>query len=145
MVRRAARLPALTLAAAVAALAGCADDGPKLYPVTGKVLVGDTPAEHATVVFHPVGGAGPDAVKPRGTVGADGTYTLTTHTAGDGAPAGEYRVTVEWWLSGMKKASDQDTPPTNRLPAKYADVNQSKLTATVGAGPTEVPAFNLKK
>jgi predicted small lipoprotein YifL len=142
MVRRAARLPVVALAAA---LAGCGDAGPKLSPVAGKVLVGDAPAEHATVVFHPVGGAGPDAVKPRGTVRADGTYALTTHTAGDGAPPGEYRVTVEWWLSGAKKASDPDTPPKNRLPAKYADPARSGLTATVGDGPTEVPAFNLKK
>lgn len=142
MVRRAARLFALTFA--VGGLAGCGDGGPKLQPVSGKVLVGDAPAEYATVVFHPVG-AGPDAAKPRGTVQADGTYTLTTTTAGDGAPAGEYQVTVEWWLSGVKKASDPDAPPKNRLPAKYADPARSGLTATVGAGPTEVPTFTLKK
>lgn len=142
MVRRAARLLALTFA--VAGLAGCGDGGPKLYPVTGKVLVGDVPAEYATVVFHPVG-AGPDAVKPRGTVQADGTYTLTTTTAGDGAPAGAYRVTVEWWLSGTKKAGDPDAPAKNQLPARYADPAQSGLTATVGDGPTEVPVFKLSK
>ena len=144
MVRRAARLSALTFAAAaVAALAGCG--GPKFTPVTGKVLVGDAPAEHATVVFHPVNEAAPGAVKPRGTVGADGTYTLTTHTAGDGAPPGDYNVTVEWWLTGMKSVADPESPPKNRLPAKYADPAQSGLTATVGAGPTEVPTFTLKK
>ena len=146
MPRRAARLPALTVAVvAVVALAGCGQGGPKLYPVSGKVLVGDAPPEYATVVFHPVGDAGPDAVKPRGTVGPDGTYTLTTHTAGDGAPAGEYAVTVEWWLSGAKKGADPDSPAQNRLPVRYADPTQSKLTATVGPGPTEVPAFKLKK
>ncbi|MBX9584376.1 MAG: hypothetical protein K2X87_29095 [Gemmataceae bacterium] len=144
MVRRAARLSAVALAAA---LAGCGPADPKLSPVTGKVFVGDAPAEYATVVFHPVGPAAPDAVKPRATVGADGSYTLSTHAAGDGAPPGQYRVTVEWWLSGMKKATDPDTPPKNRLPAKYADPAASGLTATVGDGPTEVPAFtlNLKK
>lgn len=113
---------------------GCGQKGPALYPVTGKVTLADgRPIERATVVLHPVGGAG-DAVKPRGTVAADGTFTLTSLTTGDGAPAGEYRVTVELWLAGSRP----DDPPVNRLPAKFADPGKSGLTVTVNQGPTEL-------
>lgn len=76
---------ALMVFALSAALAGCGSKGPVLYPVTGKITGADgKPLEHATVVLHPVDSSDPDAVKPRGKVGADGTFTLTTHTAGDG-------------------------------------------------------------
>ncbi len=79
---------ALLFVVAALALAGCGQKGPTLYPVTGKVSGSDgKPLENATVVFHPAEAAGPDAVKPRGKVGPDGTFTLTTHAAGDGAPA----------------------------------------------------------
>lgn len=131
------RFGALLFVVAALALAGCGQKGPTLYPVTGKVTGSDgKPLENATVVFHPAEGAGPDAVKPRGKVGSDGTFTLTTHSAGDGAPAGEYRVTVELWLAGRG-----DEPPANRLPEKYAKPDQSGFKATVGAGPTDLPPF----
>lgn len=122
------------------ALAGCGQKGPVLYPVTGKVTGADgKPLEHASVVFHPVDTSDPNAVKPRGKVGADGTFTLTTHTAGDGAPAGEYRVTVEQWLSSGRA----DEPPVNRLPGKYAKPESSDLKATVSAGPTDLAPFTV--
>lgn len=133
------RRAALLLAFVPFALAGCGQKGPALCPVTGKVVGTDgKPLEHATVVFHPVGAVGADAVKPRGKVGADGAFTLITHTAGDGAPPGEYRVTVELWLSGKG-----DEPPANRLPEKFAKPDQSGLKATVGAGPTELTPFTV--
>jgi hypothetical protein len=130
------------LGVAALGLASCTrGDGRKAtVPVAGKVLVNGKPAEHATVVFHPVGGAGPDAVRPRGKVGPDGAFALTTYDGGDGAPAGEYRVTVELWLAGRP-----DEGPSNRLPAKYADPATSGLTATVGAGPTDLKPFELKR
>lgn len=122
-------------------LAGCGTKGPELHPVKGTVLVNKKAAAHATVVLHPVNPTSPDAPKPRGKVNADGTYTLTTHTEGDGAPAGEYRVTVEQWLAGARA----DDPPANRLPAKYADPNTSGLTATVAPGSTELKAIEITR
>jgi predicted small lipoprotein YifL len=133
------RLSLFALALALAA-AGCGSKGPELYPVSGKVLVNNKPAEHATVVLHPVNGS-PDLPKPRGTVGPDGSFALTTHSAGDGAPPGEYRVTVELWLSSGKG----DEGPTSRLPAKYAKPERSGLTASVGHGPTELKSIEIKR
>ncbi len=122
-------------------LAGCGAKGPELHPVTGKVLVNKKAAEHATVVLHPVNAAGPDTPRPRGKVAADGTFTLTTFIDGDGAPAGEYRVTVEQWLAGTRA----DDPPANRLPAKYAKPESSGLVAKVGPGTTELAVFELTR
>lgn len=119
------------------------DDGRKpTFPVTGKVLLPNgKPAEHATVVFHPVGDSDPAAVRPRGKVGADGNFALTTYDGNDGAPAGEYRVTVELYLASARA----DEGPSNRLNPKYAKPESSGLSATVAAGPTVLKTIELKK
>ena len=70
------------LALAALTFASCSQDSNRkpTFPVTGKVVLPDgKPAEHATVVLHPVEETGPDVVKPRGKVAADGTFTLTTY------------------------------------------------------------------
>jgi hypothetical protein len=135
-------LAGLALAALVPVSCGPADGRRPTFSVSGKVLLPDgKPAEHATVVFHPAGESGPDVVKPRGKVGPDGTFRLTTYDGHDGAPAGEYRVTVELWLSTGKG----DEGPTSRLPAKYARPETSQLSATVNPGPTELQPIRLKR
>jgi len=124
-------------------LASCSqrDGRQATYAATGKVMLPDgKPAEHALVVFHRVGKSGDAVPKPRGKVAADGTYKLTTYDTDDGAPAGEYQVTVELFLAGKG-----DEPPTNRLNAKYAKPATSMLTATVGSGPTEIKPIELKR
>lgn len=133
---------ALTGGLLCVALAGCGSKGPTLYPVTGKVTSADgKPLANATVVFHPTGTADANFVKPRGKTDADGKFSLTTTTTDDGAPSGEYRVTVEQWLAGARP----DDPPANRLPATYAAPDKSGLTATVGTGPTDLQPFVVKR
>lgn len=119
-------------------VASCGDGGPTLYPVSGKVEFNGQPAEGATVVLHP---ADPQAPKPSGTAGADGTFTLRTHPHGEGAPAGEYAVVVTWYPPNAREVEN----PKNKLPARYADPAQSGLKATVKAGPTELEPFKLTK
>ena len=97
------------------------------------------PLADAQVVFHPVDGAA-TAPKPRGKTDANGEFALTTYDGNDGAPAGQYRVSVELW-----KTVSSDTGPANQLPAKFADPAKSGLTATVNAGPTELQPFVLKR
>jgi hypothetical protein len=110
-----------------------------LYPVTGKVLYQDKPAEGAQIVFH---ATDPQANphKPSGVVGADGTFTLTTHPHGDGAPAGEYTAVVTWYGENAR-----DEGAKNKLPAKYADATKSGLKATVKPEPTTLEPFRLTK
>jgi hypothetical protein len=125
-------------------LASCAKDSSRkpTFPVTGKVVLsGGKAPEHATVVFHPVDDSDPEPVKPRGKVGRDGTFTLTTYDGQDGAPAGEYRVTVELWLASGRG----DEGPTSRLPAKFARPETSGITATVSNGPTDLKPIEIKR
>jgi hypothetical protein len=120
-------------------LAASCGSGPKLHPVRGQVFHGDTPAEGATVVFQPKDGP-PDGPMPSGTVGPDGSFTLTTHPHGEGAPAGEYFVLVTWYPPDARL---QDNPQ-NKLPEEYGTPS-SPLKATVNDGPTELEPFRIPK
>jgi hypothetical protein len=139
MLRRLIALHALALAACLCS--SCGNGQKPVYPVHGRVLYNGKPAEHAIVVFHPRDEAEGEPVKPRGKVGADGSFTLTTYQGNDGAPVGEYRVTVELWLSSARG----DEGPTSRLPPRYARPETSGLTATINAGSTELTTFEIKR
>src|SRR5205823_7271227 len=76
-------------------LCGCGSRT-SLYSVRGEVFFNGKPAEGALVVFHPVEDKDGKATRPRGTVEGDGSFTLSSHAKGDGAPAGEYIVTINW-------------------------------------------------
>ena len=78
--------------------AGCAGGGvvlPRTYPVKGTVVFkGGKPMTAGTVQFN---SADDPLLRVMGTIGPDGTFTLTTvkdNAKADGAPAGEYRVLV---------------------------------------------------
>jgi len=122
------------------ALAGCNQSSIKLYPVRGKVLFKDQPAEGAQIVFQPAGeeNAQYRGPRPSGTVGADGAFTLRTEPHGAGAPAGEYIVLATWYPPNR-----DDFNVKNRLPAKYADPGKPLLKATVKQGKNELEPFRL--
>ena len=112
------------------------------FPVHGQVRMNGQAANHAQVNFIPVGDAGPDAVHPIGEVDGQGRFTLTSYVAGDGAPEGEYRVTVAWFLASGRPGDDG--PPLNYLPAAYALPESTPLHAVVGKGGAELQPFDLK-
>jgi len=119
-------------------IAGCSgDDESELlptHPVHGVLTHQDEPMSGAIVIFHPtkkglVGGS------PRGTADEDGKYRLTTFRTDDGAPAGEYKVTIYWPEPGPP---DADPLPPDRLKNAYSDEKTTKLTATVSSDQTEI-------
>lgn len=75
---------------------GCSGSD-RTYPAEFQVLVQKTPAVGATVVLHPIGNADPLTPKPTGKVDASGVVKLSTFGQNDGAPPGEYAVTVVWY------------------------------------------------
>lgn len=126
---------------------GCGgDDRVKLYPVTGIVTVKGQPAEGAQVVLFLAdeslrGGGHP---LPSGVTGPDGTFSLSSFKPNDGAPAGDYQVTIVWPEEVKINPNNPETPPArDRLKDRYAAPAQSGLTATVEAGPTELKPFEL--
>jgi hypothetical protein len=135
---RAAR-PLFALLSLVA-LNGCGDDGLATYSVTGSVKVDSKPAEGAMVIFCPVDGSGElSKLRPFAHSGPDGTFEVTTFDPGDGAPAGSYKVIIQW---PTKPSEDDRRGSVDRLRGRYMDLERSQLTAKV-EGDTELPPFEL--
>jgi hypothetical protein len=112
------------------------------HPVRGKVFFEGTPGANAEVVFHFISADGKrfthagDAL-----VEADGSFTLTTYTANDGSPVGEYAVTV---THRTPRWDDQGKMGPNQLPDRYSKPETSPLRAQVKDGTNEF-TFELKK
>jgi hypothetical protein len=109
------------------------------YPTTGRVKVNGQPAKGAMVVFHHVGDWGEKSIVPRAWTDDAGRFTLSTYGVGDGAPAGEYRVAVQWPAYRRGKNVGPDL-----LGGKFAKSATSGLTARVAEGTNELPAFEIK-
>ena len=67
---------------------------PRVHPVSGKILFAGKAAIGAQVVLYEKDQTGKNAYRPHGTVGAEGVFRLTTFTTDDGAPDGDYALTV---------------------------------------------------
>lgn len=121
---------------------GCAGESrPVPVKVRGQVLVGDNPVADARVTFHPTGEGKAVSWLPVGTTDADGWYELTTFTEKDGAPAGDYRVTVSRFKA--VKAGDEYVS-RNTLPAHFAQADASGLTVSVKKGTPELEPLQVR-
>ncbi|QJW93734.1 hypothetical protein FTUN_1245 [Frigoriglobus tundricola] len=138
---RATAMPALALLVAGPAL-GCSrgpalpDTAVPVFKVTGALTYKGAPMGGALVTFHPATQPpGARAIAPSTTAGASGRYTVTTYVTGDGAPAGEYAVTIYWPgpQRGRRPTVDGGDEPLapDQLKRAYADPKTAKLRATV--------------
>lgn len=146
--RRDIKAAALLLAVAAS---GCGKPGkPEAVPAGGKVAFRkSTPPVGALVVFHPSDAAREKQIggKAFGKVGEDGTFQLTTYAEGDGAPEGEYGVTVDWrgkpggkMSLGLGDGGGASGGPL--LKPKYSDPKQPAFKVTVRKG--EANAFTFE-
>src|SRR5262245_20913474 len=103
---------------------------PTLYAVEGKVLVNGEPAENLNVAFHPQGGD-KNLFCPVGRTNSKGIFHLMTRSGADGAPAGDYRVTLVWPDGLVDECENIDLTLHDRLKGAYAKADQSKLQVTV--------------
>lgn len=120
-------------------LVGCGPREAAVHPVAGTLTVGGRPAANAMVAFHPLDRAGARPALPVASTGPDGTYRLMTRAAGDGAPAGEYAVTVVWPDDSEPRDECADVATHDRFEGRYADPARSPWRATVKPGTNEVP------
>ncbi|MEZ6056784.1 MAG: hypothetical protein R3C01_08765 [Planctomycetaceae bacterium] len=143
----------------VASLVGCGggDSGPPegrpaTVKVTGTVNFKGAPVEGASVIFK---------AKDKGATGitkADGTFELTTYSAGDGAVPGSYQVGItKTEIVGEDLSySDVNSPnygkeipesargkKVHHIPEKYNDPAKSGLTADIKEGEATIPPFEL--
>jgi hypothetical protein len=128
-------------------LAGCKrsrlDELPLRFPVQGKIFVGDKPAEGAVIAFHPVKKAEGPSSTSRGTADSQGKFSLTTYVSGDGAPEGEYIVTVYWPERPLNPNGEGHDLPVDKLRGKFANPAASKLRARIGPQLTTLPRLDL--
>ncbi len=87
----------------------------------------------AIVTFYPLNPKGKYDPAPTGKVDENGRYTLTTYASNDGAPTGEYRVTVYWPGKRRGTPNDDGDLPPDQLKEVFADKKSSKLRAVVDA------------
>jgi hypothetical protein len=122
-------------------LASCGDskygDHPP-YPVLGQVLVNGEPAKGLRVALFHEGDWGERAIVPQAWTDDDGRFVLETYGVKDGAPAGDYKVTVEWPAYRRGKNWGPD-----KFGGKYVKPETSGLTAHVEKGSNQLPPLEL--
>lgn len=116
--------------------AGCGGGGrTPVYHTEGHLLIKDKPAANVFVLFEPVGG-NESSLRPSATTDLEGKFQLTTYEAFDGAPAGEYTVTLLYEPVNSPLNRPKGKPPT--IPPTYLKAATSPLKAKVEAKPSNV-------
>ena len=150
--RRSITQASLLAVVGMLASSGCGGDPARLpvFPTEGTVLSQGKPAANAVILFHPTT---PNVTPQDGAeissivteADADGHYRLSTYMADDGAPAGEYVVTVRPGGAPEIEGSDglRAAPKAPDSLAKYARANTSPLKATIKPGDNRFD-FDLK-
>jgi hypothetical protein len=123
------------LVGAVLGLTGC-NSGPKVYPVTGKVVYkGKGQAKDLAGYGVQFQSVSDPAELPGGTIEEDGTFTLYTRVGGKlvpGAKEGTYQACL------VQPAVEGGRPPPLVIPARYTKFETAKLQYTVTPGPNEI-------
>lgn len=129
----------------IAAALGCGPSQPPAHPVSGEVLVNGQAVEGVKVRFFALQPPPEELLVPipRGHSGPDGELHVSTYEGGDGAPAGEYRLTAVWMTERPEGADPEAFATRDRLGGKYADPATSGLVATIEPGDNRLPPFEL--
>ena len=131
---------------AAALAAGCGPKAisvPKTAPVAGSVTFKGRPAAGYRVTFHPRFDIGAVKFTPSGETDAAGRFTLSTGAAGDGAPPGEYAVTVVKPKVVSDRTAGGLETEVDDLKGKYADPAAGAFVVRVTAGANTLDPFRL--
>ena len=104
---------------------GCKAPRRAVFHVQGKVLNWDNkPVSGASVTFIPLDVSVAEKLRPQGVTDDEGAFTLTTYESNDGAPEGQYVVTIE--LRPAREDSFDSALPPDTFLGKYSDPKSSK-------------------
>lgn len=120
---------------------GCGTREPRVatFMAKGQVVAADgSPIPHVLVVLHPVDHS-LDSPKPRGTTDAEGRYQLTTYDTNDGAPEGQFAVTVEQWIR-----DNPNLPPSNHLPQSFSKTESSGIRILIAKGENALEPIQIR-
>lgn len=134
-------LTASVLVWVAVAIPGCGTGERRVatYKASGQLLAPDGGAvASALIVLHPVD-AKHTAPKPRATTDAEGRFQLTTYDTGDGAPEGDFIVTVEQWYR-----DDPNEAPTNHLPPALGKPDSSGIRISIAKSENTLEPIRLR-
>lgn len=125
----------------------------ELHPATGQVLQNGKPAAGARVTLHPVESIIDEqakALRPSGVADASGNYSLSTYVPEDGAPPGEWTVTVVWPDPKIDDKRRQEIEADGNsvpdvLQGRFAKPESSPWKATIAEGSNTLPPIDLAK
>jgi len=140
------RYHAVCLATWVSAVlvAGCSGGEPRapVFPASGKVSFAGEAPRGAFVVLHP-SQKDDKTPLPSAEVKDDGSFTLTTYDGGDGAPAGDYAVTIQWYKL-VGKGSEVKAGP-NVIPPQYSKPETSPWKVSISSARNELAAHAIAR
>lgn len=138
----------LFLLIAVATVSGCSPARtPRLdtYPVSGLVMVNGKPAVRAEVRMRPTKPLLDPlkrSVEPYGIVDAEGMFRICTYRENDGAPPGEYAITIVWPTVTVDGGEEVFGP--DRLNGRYGNPLSPVTMFTVLETSNLIPSIDLK-
>lgn len=131
----------LAVAVLLAGITGCGSSAnpswSAVYPVKGKLLVDGKPGAGALLVLHAKGKPDAGGIRPRAYVGPDGSFELSTYVSNDGAPEGDYAVTID--LRQQIKNGNEAYAGPSLLPTAYSKPDTSPVSVRVAQGSNELP------
>lgn len=121
----------------------------QIFPVHGEVFIDGKPGKDAFVFLHPKQPVdNPNPGRPIASlarVNEKGEFKISTYESGDGAPPGEYTISVTWnEATGIMK--DRFDGP-DRLKGRYADPEKTGFKVEVpenAPAPIVIPRLNLE-
>lgn len=144
----------VALAVVIGFVGGCG--GPErvpVYPVSGRVTVNGKPPAGWVAALHlePAPSGEYPHPLPRAKVEADGRFRFRTYDAGDGAPAGTYRISfIE--MGGRARAEDAEDEGDKKINKAGSAKGEKKSrqvywpnTVEVSPGPNELPLIDIKR
>ena len=143
---RSAGVNAIALLVTALSLPGCGGQPRErlpVHPVAGQITLRGRPLANAFVVLHPKGSADPRAITARGQTDRSGRFQATTYVANDGAPAGEYAVTVVFHQ--LEKQGESFVPGRNILSPKIASPASTDISIRVAEGTNQLKPIDVRR
>lgn len=115
-------------------------DAQATIPVSGQVLVDGKPIKDLWVKLHLIGET-KGTLQPKAQTDAEGKFQITSYVSGDGAPVGDYKITLEWLT--LKPIGNAWVGP-NKLAGPCGSAKTTEFSVSVADEPVVLPTFEVK-
>ncbi|MDZ4659795.1 MAG: BON domain-containing protein [Bythopirellula sp.] len=136
-------LRGLFLSLAVLLAVGCGEAALEklpVYPAKGSITFKGKPIPGAMITLHPTTPV-ENVPNPQANVSKDGTFSIRTYGAEEGAPEGDYKLTVLWYKP-IVNGPDFTSGP-NVIPQKFTKPETTSIEIKIAAGKNDLPTIQL--